>query len=85
MSSRYSTIKRLPGEKAPKKRISRMTLREFRWWKYLHLRAAWGFMFDQTRMNDAAYMNSIRPHREWAIRGSFWTRPIPWMPEEFCG
>jgi hypothetical protein len=70
MSSKYSIIKRLPGEKVSKKRISRMSLTEFRYWKYRHLNAAFGFKFDMDRVNDVAYMNMIRPSKVSEIRGS---------------
>lgn len=70
MSSKFSIIKRLPGEKPSRKRIALMNLKEFRWWKYCHLRAAFGFAFDWKRMNDAAYMSLILPHRLNEIRGS---------------
>lgn len=70
MSSKFSIVKRIPGEKPSKKRIAQMNLEEFRWWKYCHLRSSFGFMFDSKRMNDIAYMDSIRPWRLSEVRGS---------------
>lgn len=64
-------VKRLPGEKPSTKRIAQMSLGEFRFWKYCHLRAAFGCQFDSKRMNDSAYINLIRrPWRLSEIRGS---------------
>jgi hypothetical protein len=44
MSSKYSTVKRLPNEKPSKKRTSALTLREFlyRWWCFA--RRDYGYM-----------------------------------------
>lgn len=70
MSSKYSMVKRLPGEKPSKKRVGRMTTEEFRYWRFCRLRVMFGFWFDRERVNDQAYMKMIRPDTLHLVRGS---------------
>ena len=60
MSHKNSCVNRYYADERPsKKRVSNMSLKEWRKWKYCHLRSELGVMFDPAEISNKQYLMMV--------------------------